>query len=60
MEAEARRFGRMVCDVGFEPANELSLAFHTARGYLHMGRLHEGREKVVALMYRDLTPAITR
>lgn len=54
IEAEARRFGRMVCDVGFDPPNEPSLAFHAARGYSQVAQLRYGREKVVALLCREL------
>jgi predicted GNAT superfamily acetyltransferase len=53
MEAAAREFGRMVCDVNLEPRNDASLAFHTQRGYRQISRL-EHPEKVVALMSKEL------
>jgi predicted GNAT superfamily acetyltransferase len=57
MEAEAAaRFGRMVCDVGYEPPNEASLAFHAASGYSQLTRLHYGGEKAVALLCREFEP----
>ena len=53
MEAAARDFTRMVCDVNLEPRNDASLAFHIARGYREVGRLeHPG--KLVALMCKEL------
>jgi predicted GNAT superfamily acetyltransferase len=53
MEAAARGFGRMVCDVNLEPPNDASLAFHSARGYREIGRLqHPG--KLVVLMCKEL------
>jgi predicted GNAT superfamily acetyltransferase len=54
MEAAAGRFQRIVCDVNVLPPNEPSLAFHAARGYLEIGRLAHGPEKVVALLSKDL------
>jgi predicted GNAT superfamily acetyltransferase len=53
MEASAREFGRMVCDVNLDPPNAPSLAFHGGRGYEEVGRLkHPGR--LVALMCVEL------
>jgi uncharacterized protein len=61
MEAEAAgRFGRMVCDVGYDPPNEASLAFHAARGYSRVTELRYGDEKVVALLSRELAGATDR
>jgi predicted GNAT superfamily acetyltransferase len=54
MEAAARPFERMVCDVNLVPPNEASLAFHANRGYRELGRLAHGPEKVVALMCKEL------
>jgi predicted GNAT superfamily acetyltransferase len=53
MEAAARAFGRMVCEVNIAPSNDASLAFHVARGYREIARLEHG-EKVVALMCKEL------
>ncbi|HEX3433741.1 MAG TPA: GNAT family N-acetyltransferase [Solirubrobacteraceae bacterium] len=57
MEQQAASFQRMVCDVNIEPANEASLAFHTARGYREVGRLAHGDVKTVALMSKELAGA---
>ena len=56
MEETAAPFERMVCDVNVRPPNDASLAFHGARGYLEVGRLAHGSEKVVALMSKELEP----
>jgi predicted GNAT superfamily acetyltransferase len=53
MEEAAVGFDRMVCDVNVRPPNDVSLAFHAARGYREIGRLTHP-EKVVALMSKDL------
>lgn len=54
MEATAAAYGRMVCEVNVEPANEVSLAFHRARGYREVGRLVHGTVRTVALLCREL------
>ena len=54
MEAAARPFARMVCDVNIEPRNDASLAFHAARGYREVGELSHGDVKTVALMSKEL------
>jgi uncharacterized protein len=54
MEESAAPFERMVCDVNVRPPNDASLAFHGARGYVEVGRLAHGSEKVVALMSKEL------
>jgi uncharacterized protein len=54
MEAAARPWERMVCEVNVRPANPASLAFHTGRGYIELGRLEHGPEKVVALLVKEL------
>jgi uncharacterized protein len=56
MEEAAGPFERMVCDVNVRPPNDASLAFHGARGYVEVGRLAHGPEKVVALMSKELEP----
>jgi hypothetical protein len=53
MEAAAVPLERMVCEVNVHPPNPASLAFHTSRGYVEIGRLSHG-EKVVALMSKEL------
>jgi len=57
IEERARALGRMVCEVNLEPANPASLAFHAARGYVELGRLAHGEEKLVALLGKELAAA---
>jgi len=57
MEATAAAYGRMVCEVNVEPPNEVSLAFHRARGYREVGRLAHGTVRTVALFSKELSPA---
>jgi predicted GNAT superfamily acetyltransferase len=40
-EATAQRYGRLALEVRQEPPNEVSLAFHTSRGYAPVGVLGE-------------------
>jgi len=54
MEATAAGYGRMVCEVNVEPPNEVSLAFHRARGYREVGRLAHGTVRTVALFSKEL------
>jgi uncharacterized protein len=60
MEATAVGFERMVCEVNLRPANEASLAFHTSRGYVEIGRLEHPEGKVVALLTKELAPPATQ
>jgi len=57
MEATAAALERMVCEVSVRPANEASLAFHAARGYVELDRLAHGDGKVVALLAKELAGA---
>ena len=57
MEATAAPSGRMVCEVNVEPPNEVSLAFHRARGYREVGRLAHGTVRTVALFSKELADA---
>jgi hypothetical protein len=54
MEATAVRSGRMVCEVNVDPPNEVSLAFHRARGYREVGRLAHGTARTVLLLSKEL------
>jgi predicted GNAT superfamily acetyltransferase len=54
MEAAAASFGRMVCEVNVLPRNDVSLAFHAARGYVEVGQLAHGQEKLVSLLSKEL------
>jgi predicted GNAT superfamily acetyltransferase len=54
MEATAVPFGRMVCEVNVDPPNEVSLAFHRARGYREVGRLAHGTQRTVLLLSKEL------
>lgn len=49
VEDAAREHGRLVCEVNSKPANEVSLAFHKARGYRELGYLThpDGKETVM-------------
>jgi predicted GNAT superfamily acetyltransferase len=52
--AAAASFERMACEVNLLPPNPPSLAFHAARGYSEIGRLSSSREKVVAMLSKEL------
>jgi uncharacterized protein len=54
MEATAVGFERMVCEVNLRPSNEASLAFHSSRGYVEIGRLEHPGGKLVALLAKEL------
>ncbi len=54
MEATAAASGRMVCEVNVAPPNEVSLAFHRARGYREVGRLAHDTVRTVALFSKEL------
>jgi len=49
LEQVAADYGRMVLEVNVEPANEPSLAFHRARGYVDLAQLGEPGKKVVLM-----------
>ena len=49
LEQVAARHGRMVLEVNLEPANEPSLAFHRARGYVDVAELGEPGHTVVLM-----------
>jgi len=55
MEAHARPFGRMCCEVNISPPNDVSLAFHVARGYEKLGTLDHAGGKVVVMLVKELT-----
>jgi predicted GNAT superfamily acetyltransferase len=57
VEQAATPFERMVCEVNVRPPNEPSLAFHRSRGYVELGRLAHGEDKLVALLAKEL-PAV--
>jgi predicted GNAT superfamily acetyltransferase len=54
MEATAVPSSRMVCEVNVDPPNEVSLAFHRARGYREVGRLAHGTVRTVVLFSKEL------
>ena len=59
VEDRARATGRaeVTCEVNLRPANPASLAFHTARGFVEVGRQDTGGGAVtVVLLARTLTP----
>ena len=49
LEQVAAAYGRMVLEVNVEPANEPSLAFHYARGYVDVAELGEPGKRVVLM-----------
>ncbi|MGZ4428063.1 MAG: GNAT family N-acetyltransferase [Nocardioidaceae bacterium] len=53
MERVARPCGRLALEVNLEPRNEVSLAFHTSRGYVEVGRLGDD-DHLVSLMEKVL------
>jgi uncharacterized protein len=53
MERVAKPYGRLCLEVNLLPRNEVSLAFHAARGYVEVGRLGDD-EHLVALMEKTL------
>jgi predicted GNAT superfamily acetyltransferase len=54
-ESRAKSYGRMLCEVNVEPANEASLAFHASRGYVELERVPvDDGQKVVAMMALEL------
>jgi uncharacterized protein len=60
VEARARATGRteVTCEVNLRPANPASLTFHTARGFVEVGRQDTaGGALTVALLARTLGPA---
>jgi uncharacterized protein len=60
VEARARATGRVevTCEVNVRPANPASLAFHTARGFVEVGRQDtDAGALTVALLARPLPPA---
>jgi predicted GNAT superfamily acetyltransferase len=54
MEGIAREHGRMVCEIYSDPPNEVSIAFHTARGYREVGRLRLAGGHEVVMMEKPL------
>jgi uncharacterized protein len=55
LEDEARAYGRLVCEVNSKPPNDGSLAFHAARGYVEVGHLQHGPDKVTVMLCKDLS-----
>lgn len=55
VEAHARASGReeITCEVNVEPRNDISLAFHAARGFVEIGQQDVGDHRV-ALLARPL------
>ena len=53
VESLAQERRRLTLEVNVEPPNHGSLAFHSARGFTEVGRLHSGT-KSVALMEKPL------
>ena len=53
LEELAGSHGRMALEVNLVPRNDVSLAFHAARGYVEVGRLGDGDHRV-SLMVKEL------
>ena len=53
VEAAAQRHQRLTLEVNLEPRNDISLAFHEARGYTEVGRLGDAGH-LVSLMTKGL------
>ena len=53
IEKVAGPYGRLALEVNLVPRNEASLAFHTGRGYVEVGRLGD-EEHLVSLMEKAL------
>lgn len=53
-EADAAASGRLACEVNVEPPNDASLAFHTGRGFVEVGRLAHATDKVTAMFAKEL------
>ena len=54
LEADARAYGRLVCEVNSQPPNPGSLAFHRMRGYVDVGQLTHGGGKVTVMLCKEL------
>jgi uncharacterized protein len=54
MEDVARQHGRMVCEIYSDPPNDVSIAFHTSRGYREVGRLRLSNGHEVVMMEKPL------
>jgi predicted GNAT superfamily acetyltransferase len=57
MEDVARDHGRMVCEIYSDPPNEVSIAFHTSRGYRDVGHLRLANGHEVVMMEKPLGPS---
>lgn len=53
-EERATRYGQLTLEVYAVPPNEGSLAFHTARGYVEVGRLAQDNGKIAAMLAKSL------
>jgi len=54
IEHVAAKYERLALEVNLEPRNDISLAFHAARGFAEVGRFGDGT-KLISLMAKDLT-----
>ena len=54
MEDAARDHGRMVCEIYSDPPNDVSIAFHTSRGYRDVGHLRLDDDHEVVMMEKPL------
>jgi uncharacterized protein len=54
IEEIAREHGRMVCEIYSDPPNDVSIAFHTSRGYQEVGRQRLANGHEVVMMEKPL------
>ena len=54
MEELATPHGRMVCEIYSQPRNDVSIAFHDARGYREIGHLMQSNGKETVMMEKPL------
>lgn len=49
LDRAAAPYGRLTCEISVDPPNTESLAFHTNRGFVEVGRREDGPKTVVML-----------
>jgi uncharacterized protein len=57
LERAVGELERVACEVNLQPPNPASLAFHSTRGYVELGRLGLASEKLVALLGKECRPS---
>ena len=54
LETRAAPYGRLALEVNTDPPNEVSLAFHTSRGFEVVGDLRDEAGHARAMMVKEL------